>query len=110
MDRDGVIYIGGENIVSPLGNSAEENFRRCLNGERALQKQSVFEEENDGFISSIEFCSPDLTEGDKRQFLLIKLGFSSKHSAKMIGISEHSGRKARNRTVKKMGLNDTHVL
>lgn len=47
MDRDGVIYIGGENIVSPLGNSAEENFRRCLNGEKALQKQSVFEEEND---------------------------------------------------------------
>jgi DNA-directed RNA polymerase specialized sigma24 family protein len=44
---------------------------------------------------------PDLTESEKRQVMLTKLGFSLNQSADMLGISYASVKKARQRLAKK---------
>ncbi|SMD32181.1 3-oxoacyl-[acyl-carrier-protein] synthase-1 [Reichenbachiella faecimaris] len=37
-----MIYIGAENIISPLGNTAQANFENVLEGKSALKKSSNF--------------------------------------------------------------------
>jgi DNA-binding CsgD family transcriptional regulator len=54
---------------------------------------------------------PDLTESEKRQIMLTKLGFSLNQSADMLGISYDSVKKARQRLAKKINLKSaTHLI
>jgi tetratricopeptide (TPR) repeat protein len=53
---------------------------------------------------------PDLTESEKRQVMLMKLGFSLNQSADMLGISYDSVKKARQRLAKKFRLKDATQL
>ena len=34
------MFIGAENIISPLGNSAEETFERMKNGESSIKNKN----------------------------------------------------------------------
>ena len=54
---------------------------------------------------------PDLSESEKRQVMLTKLGFSLNQAADMLGISYASVKKARQRLAKKFHLKDaTHLV
>ena len=53
---------------------------------------------------------PNLTEGEKRQILLLKLGFSLNQTADVLGISYNSVKKARQRLAKKINLNNAEML
>ncbi|MBI9036294.1 MAG: hypothetical protein JEZ03_17675, partial [Bacteroidales bacterium] len=72
--------------------------------------KELFEEVNKGFLSRLDREFPLLSEGDKRQFLLIKLGFDKKTTAEMIGISVDSAKRARQRLTKKLKLPDASEL
>ena len=47
-----MIYIGGENIVCPLGDSAEQVFDRAAGGERTVQEHTDLRVSKDPFFAS----------------------------------------------------------
>ena len=53
---------------------------------------------------------PNMTEGDKRQILLLKLGYTNKMSADVLGISTEGIKRARQRLAKKLDLKDAGKL
>lgn len=53
---------------------------------------------------------PKLTEGDKRQILLLKMGYTNKMSADVLGISTEGIKRARQRLAKKLNLQDAGKL
>jgi len=57
-----VIYIGAENIISPLGNTAEENFINIQSGNSAIKEyQNLFDSNQKTICSYID--SFDKIEG-----------------------------------------------
>ena len=58
------------------------------------------------FLNSIISKYPNLTEGDKRQLIMLKLKYSRKKSASILGISPDSIKRAQQRLSKKLGLKD----
>lgn len=67
--------------------------------------QKLFSKVHSGLIEKLLSKHPDLTEAELRQLLLIKLKFSTKLNAEILGISVESVRKSRYRLKKKLGLN-----
>lgn len=72
--------------------------------------KQLFEEVNEGFLNRLDSTYPDLTEGDKRQFLLIRLGFNRKETSEMMGISIDGAKKAKQRLSRKLRLKDSSLL
>ena len=52
----------------------------------------------------------DLSTGDKRQLVFLKLGLTQIQTAHLMGISPEGVKKARQRLAKKIGMNDTREL
>ena len=69
----------------------------------------VFYELHPGFKNSIEGLG-DLSVGDKRQLIFIKLGLKQKEIAHLMGISPEGAKKARQRLSKKVGLDSAGNL
>ncbi len=61
------------------------------------------------FCKSIENIS-NLSTGDRRQLIFIKLGLNQKETAHLMGISPEGAKKAKQRLSKKIGLSDTSKL
>ena len=62
------------------------------------------------FLPSIISQFQNLTEGDKRQLIMIKLGYDRKKSALILGISPDSIKRAQQRLAKKLSLKDVTEL
>ena len=60
---------------------------------------------NKGFYERLKAKYPKLTQGDLKLCALIKLNFSSKDMARLMGISVESVHTTRYRLRKKLGLN-----
>jgi len=69
----------------------------------------VFNEIHPEFISRINNYKT-LSEGDKRQLVFLKLEFSQKEIAQLMGISMEGVKRARQRLSKKIGLNNAGEL
>lgn len=62
------------------------------------------------FLEKLLKDYPNLTEGDKRQLIMIKLEYSRKKSALILGISPESVKRAQQRVANKIGLKDVTKL
>lgn len=63
-----------------------------------------------GYINELRKQYPELTAGEQRQFLLIKLNIGTKECANMLGISIDSIKKNRYRLKKKFNLSEKETL
>lgn len=86
-----------------------ENIR-ILRNEDWEEYQKLFQQLYPSFLDSIIEKHPHLSEGDKRQLIMIKLEYSKKKSATILGISPESVKKARQRLSKKLDLDDVTGL
>lgn len=77
-----------------------------IRNEDWLKYKEIFELLFPNFLSRIVGQFPKLTEGDKRQLIMLKLGYSREKSASIIGITELAIKRGRQRLSKKIGLKD----
>ncbi|PLX02274.1 MAG: hypothetical protein C0595_11480 [Marinilabiliales bacterium] len=76
-----------------------------------IKFKGLFKTVYSDFYRRLTMQFPDLTESEKRQIMLTKLGFSLNQSADMLGISYSSVKKARQRLAKKINLESaTHLV
>jgi hypothetical protein len=83
---------------------------KILRNEDWIKYLKVFKLIYPNFFSVINKKFPNLSEGDMRQLIMIKLGYSIKKSASIIGISEVGVKRGRQRLSKKLGLEDITYL
>lgn len=81
-----------------------------LGKEDWVEYMKVFEGIYPNFMRSIIEKYPNLTEGDKRQLIMLKLGYSRKKAASILGISPESVKKGQQRLSKKLQLDDVTQL
>lgn len=74
------------------------------------QFRLMFEEVHQNFFSELQRQYPDVTPNELRLAALLRLNFSSKAMAGLLGISEESIKKARYRLRQKLQLNTTDNL
>ncbi len=82
---------------------------KILKDEDWVYYKVLFKEVYFDFYNKV-FQIPNLTEGDKRQILLLKLGYTNKMSADVLGISTEGIKRARQRLAKKLSLKDAGRL
>jgi tetratricopeptide (TPR) repeat protein len=100
---------GGEAINSSEIAGELEN-RKIIRNEDWHQYMEVFEMLYPNFMKELIKKTKELSEGDKRQLIMLKLKYSRKKSAEILGISPDSVKRARQRLSKKLGLNDVTEL
>lgn len=95
--------------ISTTNNIGEkvEKFEKLLNSVLLTENdwsdfKKVFDKLHYGFLPVLKMKHPDLTEGEKRLAVLIKLRLSNKEMARMLGISPNSIVKSRYRLKKKL--------
>ncbi len=99
-----------EKISQNGGEMSMQELKRTLNSISASNQQNWkefearFIEVNKEFYSCLKRKYPKLTQGDLKLCALIKLNFSSKDMAKLMGISVESVHTTRYRLRKKLGL------
>lgn len=74
------------------------------------QYQQLFRQVHPNFLSNLTDKYKDLTEGDKRFLMLLKLGMDPKQMAQILGVSQSSIRVSRHRLKKKLGVTDGEDL
>ena len=84
-----------------------EKFEKLLNSVLLTENdwsdfRKIFDKLHYGFLPRLKLRHPDLTEGEKRLAVLIKLRLSNKEMARMLGISPNSIVKSRYRLKKKL--------
>ncbi len=79
---------------------------KILHNEGWEEYMKVFQTLYPNFFAVIESKYSKLTEGEKRQLAMIKLNYSRKKSAQILGISPESVKRARQRLSKKLGFAD----
>lgn len=102
--------------LDAIGRTADDEVRRQLTRLRQSIEQNgpatkdweqfrlMFEEVHQGFFSALQQQYPDVTPNELRLAALLKLNFSSKAMAGLLGISEESIKKARYRLRQKLQL------
>jgi len=110
IENDIVNIIAEKNEKSEKIAKEELINLKILSDEDWLRFKILFEEVYQGFLSLIEEKFPDLTEGDKRQIILLKLNMSVQHSADTLGVSQQAIWRARKRLSDKIGLVDSKEL
>lgn len=105
-----------EELLNSNRNSEElQEKQEKLRGMKILKDEDwvyyklLFKEVYANFYDKV-MCIPNLTEGDKRQVLLLKLGYTNKMSADVLGISTDGIKRARQRLAKKLNLIDAGKL
>jgi len=93
-------------------NQKKEKLRnlRILTEDDWLRFKSIFTEVHPNFLNKLNRISPRLSEGDKRQLMLIKLGFSINQSAGILGVGYKAIQKARQRLAKKFDIESSRDL
>jgi len=82
---------------------------KILKDEDWIYYKNLFREVDSVFYDKV-ISIPNLTEGDKRQILLLKMGYTNKISADVLGISTEGIKRARQRLSKKLNLKDASKL
>ncbi len=82
---------------------------RILTDEDWKEYRNIFNEIHPSFINSIE-NNNNLSVGDQRQLIFLKLGLKQKEIAYLMGISTEGVKRARQRLSKKIGLKNTGEL
>lgn len=82
---------------------------KILKDEDWVYYKNLFKEVDNTFYDKV-MSIPNMTEGDKRQILLLKLGYTNKMSADVLGISTEGIKRARQRLAKKLDLKDAGKL
>lgn len=77
---------------------------RILTSDDWLNFKSIFESNFPGFINALRNRYPNLSEGEERLFLLIKLNLSNTEIKNILGISEEGVKKAKFRLKKRIEL------
>ena len=77
---------------------------RILTEDDWIKFKNIFTDVYSGFTVEMDQINPNLSEGDKRQIMLIKLGFSINQSAEILGVGYKAIQKARQRLAKKLNL------
>ena len=101
------------NIEKPV--TAEE-FESSLYNQRILTDsdwaafKAYFEKAYPGYIKRIRDVYPNITDAEERLFFCIKINLKSKETASMLGISNDSVKKNRNRLRKKLNLTEKEDL
>ncbi|MGB3463702.1 MAG: helix-turn-helix transcriptional regulator [Cyclobacteriaceae bacterium] len=100
----------GISVSNSIGAKIEK-FEKLLNSVLLTENdwsdfRKVFDQLHHGFLPVLKMKHPDLTEGEKRLAVLIKLRLSNKEMARMLGISPNSIVKSRYRLKKKLLSSD----
>jgi len=93
-------------------NQKKEKLRslRILTEDDWLKFKSVFTEVYPHFLDKLNQLNPQLSEGDKRQLMLVKLGFSISQSAEILGVGYKAIQKARQRLARKFQIDSSRDL
>lgn len=110
FNRELDILLNTKNEVDIVDRKKKLLSMKILTNEDWDRFKQLFEEVNKGYLQKLETKYEGLTEGDKRQFLLVKLGFDKKESAEMLGISIEGAKRARQRLSKKLKLTNSGEL
>lgn len=94
-------------IKDPIQVTEKDLFEKLINSVLLTESNWVdfretFQELYPRFFTSLKLKQPDLTEGEKRLAVLIKLKFKNKEMGRMLGISTNSIVKSRYRLKKKL--------
>jgi len=109
--QSGIVQLLDEKNENLKHQKQNELFNmKILTEDDWLEFQSVFSGVYGGFLNKLNDNYPNLTEGDRRQLILMKLGLSGKHAASSLGISYQAVQKARRRLTLKLGLSETKEL
>ncbi len=96
------------NNLDEVSNDLEN--RKILLNEDWEKYVDIFNILHPSFLEKLLNNYPKLTEGDKRQLIMIKLEYARKKSALILGISPESVKRAQQRVANKIGLNDVTEL
>lgn len=97
-----------EELINKNQTDKQEDFE--LHGQRILTDadwssfKEHFEKAYPSYISKVRNIHSSITESEERLFLCIKLGLRTKETASMLGISDDSVKKGRNRLRKRLSL------
>ncbi len=89
---------------------SELESRKILLTEDWEQYKDIFNLLHPEFLEKIIKDFPSLTEGDKRQLIMLKLGYNRKKASSILGISPDSVKRAQQRLAKKLKLKDIREL
>ncbi|TVQ06822.1 MAG: tetratricopeptide repeat protein [Bacteroidetes bacterium] len=82
-----------------------------INSERSWEHfQTYFEDLHKGFDEKIRSIAPEISQGEMRLIVLLKMNLSSPEVASVLNISQEGIKKARYRLRKKLGLETTESL
>ena len=84
--------------------------RKIIRDEDWSKYVNVFKVLYPDFLDNVISVFPNLSEGDKKQLIMLKLNYSREKSAQILGVSPDSIKKARQRLSKKMKLKDVTEL
>ena len=84
--------------------------RKILYNDDWLEYIEVFDLLHPNFLTLVLNKFPDLSEGDKRQLIMLKLEYSRNKSSEILGISIDSVRRGQQRLSKKLKLKDVTEL
>ena len=93
-----------DNIDVLNGKKEELRNLRILTEDDWIKFKSIFKGAYPEFATKIVHLNSNLSEGDKRQIMLIKLGFSINQSAEILGVGYKAIQKARQRLAQKLNL------
>ena len=97
--------IGKSDDLGKLDEKKEElRNLKILTEDDWVKFKSIFKDVYSEQTLKIDHLSPNLSEGDKRQLMLIKLGFSINQSAEILGVGYRAIQKARQRLAQKLNL------
>lgn len=98
--------------VSAKGKKLVDDFSsvRILTDEDWSEFKRLFDGVHSGFLEKLLAKYPELTLGDQRLILLMKLTLTSREIANILGVSPDSVKKSRYRLRKKLGLSEAKTL
>ena len=99
-----------QNNITPKESVAELENRKIILTEDWQEYKELFNSIYPDFLSRVLYEFPNLTEGEKRQLIMLKLNYNRNKSANILGISPDSVKKARQRLTKKIKLKDASML
>jgi len=100
-----IAIIGKSDDLDALNEKKEElRNLKILTEDDWVKFKSIFKDVYSESTLKINHLNPNLSEGDKRQLMLIKLGFSINQSAEILGVGYRAIQKARQRLAQKLNL------
>ena len=116
LEKQNLEFIKKQEQTKSLNkNNSKETITELENRKIVLtedweQYKELFNTIYPNFLKKLTKEFKSLTEGDKRQLIMLKLNYDRNKSANILGISPDSIKKARQRLTKKLELKDASML